>query len=400
MRTLFAGATVIDGRGGVLERQGVVVDGAVIESVGLNGAGSREFDNVHDLGGRVLMPGLIDTHLHFGGGDFDPSHAGEPVGVASLRSAEAAARSLRAGFTTIRSAGAPHHLDVDCRDAVGSGIVAGPRILASGRGITHTGGHMHEDAIIADGVDEIRKAVRALVARGVDSIKLFGVSAGVATAGADVGSAGYSVEEIAAAVAEGRKFGKLDQVHSISLAATRNAISAGVRSIDHGIFLDEEACQAMKQNGIMLVPTFGPFYYYTQRRQAEPWRIARAESLGEAGAASFRMAMELGVTIAVGSDLGAPSRMKNGENALELTQMWRAGMRADRVLVAATSTSARLLQLDDRIGSIEPGKLADLIVVDENPLDDVSVLERSVSLVMRDGVVYRDDHARLPAADA
>lgn len=252
---------------------------------------------------------------------------------------------------------------------------------------------MHEDAIVADGVDEIRRAVRALVARGVDSIKLFGVSAGVATGGADVGSAGYGVDEIAAGVAEARKFGKLDQVHSISLAATRNAIAAGVRSIDHGIFLDEEACVAMRAKGIMLVPTFGPFYYYTQRRQAEPWRIERAERLGDAGARSFRMAMELGVTIAVGSDLGAPSRMKNGENALELTQMCRAGMPADRVLVAATSTSARLLELDGRIGSVEPGKLADLIVVDESPLDDVGALERSVSLVMRDGVVHRDDRA-------
>jgi imidazolonepropionase-like amidohydrolase len=391
--TAFVNATVIDGLGGVRERQRVVVDGNRIVEVAAETAAPSggNAGTTYDLQGRVLIPGLIDTHLHFAGGDYDPDHENDSVGLASLRSADAARRSLLAGFTTIRSAGARDHLDIDARDAVNQGAIIGPRIVASGRGVTMTGGHVHDRAIEADGVDEVRKAVRTLVKRGADSIKIFAISAGVSTAGAEIDTEAYSVEEIRAAVVEAAKARKLNQTHSIGLTGTKNAIAAGVSSIDHGIYLDEEACQQMKERGIFLVPTFGPFYYYAVRRVAEPWRCVRAEPTLEPHRASFRMAMEMGVPIAMGSDLGAPSRMKNGENALELWLMVDAGMSPADAIVTATSSAARLLRLDHLIGSVEAGKLADLIVVGRNPLDDISALQDDIKLVMRDGVVYRDE---------
>lgn len=394
MPTLFANATVIDGLGSVWERKDVAVTGNRISAVGTAGSqSSAEFDRVVDLEGRNLMPGLIDTHLHFGGGDYDPAHEDDPVGLAALRSAEAAQRSLMAGFTTIRSAGAPDYLDVAVRDAVNQGTIVGPRILASGRGVTMTGGHEHRFAIEADGIDEVRKAVRTLVKHRVDSIKIFAISPGVSTAGVDVDTEAFTVEEIRTAVVEATKARKLNLTHSISLAGTKNAIESGVSSIDHGIFLDEEACQRMKEEGIFLVPTFGPFYYYTVRRIAESWRCRRADPLVKPHRTSFKIALDVGVKIAMGSDLGAPSRMKNGENAVELWLMVEAGMKPADAIVAATSAAARLLRLDHELGSVEVGKLADLIVVDRNPIDDITALQKSIGLVMKDGVIHRDDLA-------
>ena len=392
MNVLFTDAAVVDGLGGIRERQNVVVEGDRIAAVGPDrSAASREFDHVYDLQGRCLLPGLIDTHLHFAGGDYDPVHEEDPVGLAALRSFEAAHRSLLAGFTTIRSAGARDDLDIDVRDAVNQGVLPGPRILASGRGVTMTGGHVHETAIEADGVDEVRKAVRTLIKRGADSIKIFAISAGVATAGADIDTEAFSVDEIRAAVVEAHKARKLTQTHSIGLQGTKNAIAAGVDSIDHGIYLDEEACTRMRDQGIYLVPTFGPFYYYAVRRVAEPWRVVRAEPTLKPHRESFRLALETGVKVAMGSDLGAPSRMKNGENALELWLMADAGMKPEAVIVAATSSAAALLRLDHQLGSIEEGKLADLIVVGRNPIDDITALQHDVQFVMRGGVIYRDE---------
>jgi imidazolonepropionase-like amidohydrolase len=271
--TLFANATLIDGLGGVYERQDILIDGNRIAGVSARtDTTSESIDHVYVLGGRILMPGMIDTHLHFGGGDYDPETEDDPVGLASLRSIDALRRSLMAGFTTIRSAGAPVDLDVDARDAVDQGVIIGPRVLASGRGITMTGGHMHFYAIEADGAEEVTKAARWLIKRGVDSVKIFAISPGVATKGNPLDTAGFDVDEIRAAVVAARKAKKLTQTHSISLAGTKNAIEAGVHSIDHGVFLDEEACTRMNEKGIYLVPTFGPMYYYAVKRLAEPWR--------------------------------------------------------------------------------------------------------------------------------
>jgi imidazolonepropionase-like amidohydrolase len=179
--------------------------------------------------------------------------------------------------------------------------------------------------------------------------------------------------------------------HSIGLQAIRNAIAGGVDSIDHGQYLDEECAVQMKERGIYLVPTFGPFHYYTEVRKAEAWRIQRAEGIKAQHQRAYRLALEVGVPIAMGSDCGAPSRFPNGENALELTLMVRNGMPASRAVRCGTSEAARLAGVFDQVGSLEAGKLADLIVVDGNPLEDIAVLQHGVHLVMKGGTIYRDD---------
>ena len=391
--TLFLNALLLDGRGGYQERSGLLVEDTRIAAVGPNLAGrTRDAGMVIDLQGRALMPGMIDTHCHPGGGDFDPAHEDEPPGMQALRTVEAVQRTLRAGFTTIRSAGTKHGVDVDVRNAIRQGLVWGPRLVASGPGITCTAGHGHFWAVEVDGADAIRAEVRRQVLRlGVDSIKVLAVSGGIATANQEIDTEHYTVEEIAAAVDQSRKLGKLNQTHAISLKGIKNAIAAGVNSIDHGIFLDEEACAGMVAQGIFLVPSFGPFVYYEFKRLAEPWRWERALGVHAHHVRSFRMAMDRGVPIALGSDNGAPSRFKAGDNAEEYQFMVEAGMPPERAITAGASDAARLLRLDHEIGSLEPGKLADLVVVDGNPLEDITALHDRVVFVMRAGIVYRDD---------
>jgi imidazolonepropionase-like amidohydrolase len=338
------------------------------------------------------MPGLIDTHVHMAGGDYFPGYEQEAIGIAALRTAEAARRTLLAGFTTVRVASSRDFLDVDIRDAVNLGLIAGPRIMASGRGITCTGGHLHEAAMEVDGSDEIRKAVRHHVKRGANSLKIM-MSGGVATAGLPVQSEQFSVDEVKTAVYEAHRVGMKVLTHAIGLQAIRNAIEGGVDSVDHGQYLDEECALKMKERGIYLVPTFGPFYYYTEMRKAEDWRIQRAEAIKDQHQRAFRLALRVGVPIAMGSDCGAPSRFPNGENALEFTLMVRNGMPAAQAVRCGTSSAAQLVGLSEEVGSLEPGKRADLIVVDGNPLDDITRLQHGVRLVMKGGTVYRDDLA-------
>ena len=247
-----------------------------------------------------------------------------------------------------------------------------------------------------DGVDAVVRAVRYHAKRKVNSMKVM-MSAGVATAGANGQVAQFSPEETRAAVAEAHKYGMKVFTHSIGYEAIRNGVEAGVDSIDHGYWLDEELAENMRDRGTYLVPTFGPFHYYTVVRKAEAWRIARAEPVAPRLPAVFQLAMEIGVPIAMGSDCGAPSRYPNGENALELELMVKSGMKPEQALKVGTSEAAKLIGLSSDVGSLEAGKYADLIVVDGNPLDDIRVLRSSVKLVMKGGQVHRDDLGTSPS---
>jgi imidazolonepropionase-like amidohydrolase len=395
MAILFLNGTVIDGNGGIAERGALLVTGGTIEAVGpTTGLEARRADpdvTTIDLAGRTLMPGLIDTHVHLAGGDFEPNREADPVGLAAFRMVPPAMRTLQAGFTTIRVAGSRDFLDVDLRDAIAEGAVIGPRILASGRGLTTTGGHYHNwCAAEVDGVDAVRREVRSHVKRGVDSIKLM-LSPGIATEGSNVNTEQFSLEEVQVAVYEAHKVGKSVLSHAIGIGGIRNGVEAGVDSIDHGFYLDEEQAHKMKARGIYLVPTFGPTHYYVQKRQAEAWRIRRAEQVEPIHAAAFKLALDVGVPIALGCDCGAQSRMPNGENALEIELMVQNGMAPMAAILAATREAARLTRILDRVGTLEPGKAADLIVVEGNPVDDVTRLRTAIRMVVQAGQVRRDD---------
>jgi imidazolonepropionase-like amidohydrolase len=390
MNVVLRGGRIIDGLGQLLERGEVEVDGATISYAGPERSGAPGDSVLYDLDGRTVLPGLIDTHCHFAGGDYDPAHEFDSLPMAVLRTVPVVKRVLEAGFTTVRPAGSRDHLDLEIRDAIKQGVIPGPRVVACGRGITMTGGHLNEIAVEVDGVDAVRREVRAHIKRGVDSIKILALSGGVSTPNQDVQAEQFTFEEVEAAIYEAHKAGRTVLGHAIGEQGIMNGIRAGIDSIDHGIFLTEEACDLMKQKGIFYVPTFGPFYYYTERRLAEPWRIARAEPIKERHAQSFRMALEKGLTFAMGSDCGFASRFPNGENALEIELMVRHGMSPMDALVASTGNAARLLRLDQVTGSVTPGKLADLIVVDADPLEDITALQHQISLVMKEGVVHVD----------
>ncbi|MBI4277323.1 MAG: amidohydrolase family protein [Armatimonadetes bacterium] len=390
---LFRNGFLMDGLGGSVEGGDILVEGERIAAVGRGLEGRRGPDTrVVDLAGRSILPGLIDAHVHTGG-DFFPGNLQENLAMACFRTADAARRTLLAGVTTVRTAGSREFLDVDLRDAINAGLIVGPRVVASGRGLTTTGGHEHEMCMEVDGVDAVVNAVRYHMKRRCDSIKLM-MSAGVATRGPHVASAMFNLDEAKAAVFEAHKYGMKVLTHSFGVEAILNGIEAGVDSIDHGSWLNEELATMMKERGIYLIPTFGPGYYYTQIRKAEPWRIARSEQVTPVRIEAFHVALEIGVPVAMGSDCGGPSRFPNGENLLEMELMVKYGMKSEDVVKASTSETAKAIGLFHHIGSLEPGKLADLVVVEGNPIDDMGVMRRGVKLVMKGGNIYRDELAR------
>jgi imidazolonepropionase-like amidohydrolase len=391
MKTLFLGGLVIDGLGAHQERSGLLVEDDRIAAVGPDLEARRhEADRVVDLGGKTLMPGMVDCHAHPGGGDYKPEYARDPYGLAALRTIQALQRTLHAGITTVRSAGARDFVDVDARSAMRDGVFVGPRLLCAGRAITMTGGHGHAFAAEVDGPDNIRAEVRRQVKRGVDAIKIL-ASGGIGTPSQSPHSEMFTAEEVFAAADEARRAGKPILTHAMGNAPIRTCIAAGVTSIDHGNYLDEECCQMMIDKGIYYVPTFGCYYYYSVRRLAEPEKCARTDPVMAPHRQSFQMAMRMGVKIALGCDCGAPSRMPNGENALEFSLYVQNGMPAEQAIVCGTSSSAKLLRLDREIGSLEPGKQADLIVVDGNPLEDIDTLQHNIALVMKGGRMVRND---------
>jgi imidazolonepropionase-like amidohydrolase len=388
---VFVNGLVIDGLGGYRERADVLVEDSRIARVGVGVTSGQSAQQRIDLAGRTLMPGMIDCHAHPGGGDYDPGHADEPIAVMALRTLQALQTTLLAGVTTVRNAGVGHFLDVDVRDAINAGIAWGPRVLACGPIIRPTGGYATGEQLeVGAGPWAVREAVRTCLKRGVDAIKLL-ASGAVSQGGEAVDAETFTREEMVAAVDEARRAGRPTLAHCIGNKGVKHAVAAGIDSVDHGIYLDEEDCAEMIQRSIYLVPSFGPFYYYSVKRIAEAWRCERADPIMQPHRTSFQMALHMGVKIAMGCDCGAPSRMKNGENPLEYQLMVDNGMSPDQALVAGAINAARLLRLDKEIGSVEAGKRADLIVVDGNPLDDISVLQTRVQLVMRGGVVYSPD---------
>jgi imidazolonepropionase-like amidohydrolase len=391
MKTLFLNGLLIDGLGGYQERSALLVEDDRIRAVGPAAAAERAAaDRLIDLDGKALMPGMIDCHAHPGGGDYQPGEEQESVGLAALKTVGALRRTLRAGITTVRSAGARDFVDVDAREAMAQRAFVGPRLLCAGRAITMTGGHGHAFAAEVDGPDNVRAEVRRQIKRGVDAIKIL-ASGGIGTPAQSPHHEMFTAEEIAAAADEARRAGIPTLTHAMGNQAVRNCIAAGVTSIDHGNFLDEEVCQMMVDRGISYVPTFGCYYYYAVMRLAEPEKCERTLPVMEPHRQSFQMAMRMGVKIALGCDCGMPSRMPNGANALEYWLYVQNGMSADQAIVAGTSSSARLLRLDHLIGSLEAGKQADLVVIDGNPLDDIVTLQHQVALVMRDGQIVRNE---------
>jgi imidazolonepropionase-like amidohydrolase len=398
-------ARLVDGRGGApLAPAMVRVEGDRIAEVGSRvaiPAGAR----VIDLGEATLLPGLIDLHTHLTdkpGVHWEQALVSTTPGQAALWGAANARETLRAGFTTCRDMGPTWpYVDVDLRGVIEAGGVPGPRLLVAGNYVSSTGGagdarqfSIYVDVPIvrnlADGPDEITKAVRTHLKNGADFIKILATGA-VLSKGIPPGSQQYSDAEIQAAVTEARRWGRPVAAHAHGADGIKAAIRAGVRTIDHGSMLDDEAVAMLKaSSSTYYVPTLYTSDVIDSSPSVPESQKERERQIKEAQYAGFRRALAAGLPIGLGSDAAV---IPHGQNAHELSVRVRMGEKPMAALVSATRLNAEILGWSDRIGTVEKGKLADLVAVPGDPLADITAVER-VGFVMKGGTIHRDDLAR------
>ncbi len=384
----------------------IVIEGDRIRS--MEGAAAQAHGaRVVDLGDATCLPGLIDTHVHLTG-ETSPTGFTDQfrwnVADYAIRSTVYARRTLQAGFTTVRNLGDNVGESVALRDAINAGVVAGPRIYTAGTAIGSTGGHADgsdgyrknlagdpgPEVGIINGVDDAWKAVRQHYKDHVDLLKIM-PSGGVLDESASVDNAQMTDAEIAAVVAAAHDYGFSVAAHAHGAEAIRRAVRAGVDSIEHGTFMDEEGMRLMKQRGTWYVPTIIAGRFVEEKATTPgyyPARIAeKAKQVGPLIQQTAGRAYKAGVRLAFGTDAGV---YPHGDNAKEFGYMVEAGIPAAYALQAATLHAAELLRKSRDIGSLEAGKLADIVAVDGDPLQDIAALRR-VRFVMKGGVVYREN---------
>ena len=382
---------ILDGRGHKLERGTLVIDGDRILAIGPDQTvrvpkGAQRVDGR----GLTVLPGLIDCHVHFCLGaeaDVVAAVEEESSAVTLLKAAELARRTLRAGFTTVRDVGFRDHAVFALKRAIEAGLTPGPRILAAGLAICMPGGHARFIGREADGVEAVRAAVRDQLAAGAEVIKVI-ASGGVLTPGTSPDQAQMTVEELSAAVEVAATHGRHVAAHAHGASGMKNALRAGVHSIEHATLMDDEAAAMMTQRGVYMVPTLSALATTaacpTGCGIPESAR-SKAKNMVKQHEKSFRAAVRRGVPIALGTDAGTPFN-HHGENAQELERMVALGMTPMDAIMTSTSSAARLLRLSDEIGTIEVGKQADLLVVEGNPLRNIGLLlkqERIVGVMQR-----------------
>ncbi len=358
---------------------------------------------VVDLKDKTLLPGLIDCHTHL---TFDPDGFGySSLGISTAREALKGAKNARltleAGFTTVRNVGANGYSDTALRDAINAGEVAGPRIFASGPALGITGGHCDENLLpfefhhtsdgVADGVPGVMQKTREVIKYGADVIK-FCSTGGVLSFGDDPKASQYTLEEMKTIVAEAHRLGRKVAAHAHGGDGIKLAVTAGVDSIEHGSYIDDEAVKLMKERGTYLVPTLylGEWFLENYQRMGVPAPMAaKGKEVLPIARKNIARAFEQGVPVAFGTDSAV---YPHGLNAREFAVYVKLGMTPIRAIQSATVHASKLLGWEDRIGAVEPGKFADLIAVDGDPTKDVTELER-VKFVMKGGVIVkRSDH--------
>jgi len=374
----------------------ILIDGETIVDVFPAGArydSPEKIDRRIDAGSGFILPGLINCHTHIClDGSPDPvSHLiHEGLIRTSVKSSEALRKTLMAGVTTIRDLGGRGGIDIALRDAVRDGVVQGPRVLASGEVICMTGGHGWFFGDEADGPDEVRKATRRQLKSKVDLIKVM-ATGGALTEGVEPGSPQLTVDEMRAAVEEAQKAGKRVACHAHGNRGILNALQAGVSTIEHGTYLDEKAIDLMLEKGVYYIPTIIPLMRNAQggtQAGIPDYAVRNAKEMMKNRLSSVRLAHERGVNLAAGTDAGTPLN-PHGDMVDELIWLARECMTPEEALIAATHSAAKALGIDDRIGTLEKGKIADLIIIGENPFAGLERL-RDIRLIMKAGAVVSD----------
>jgi imidazolonepropionase-like amidohydrolase len=339
----------------------------------------------------TLLPGLIDCHVHLAlsGGPNWLSEVQQSYALACWRAAAFARATLRAGFTSVRCLGGRDGLDPALRDAQRAGVVEAPRIVTANLAICITGGHGAWIGREADGADEVRKAVREQLRAGADCIKLI-ATGGVMTPGVDIGSQQLTLEELQAGVEEAHKAGRKAASHAHGADGIHAAVLAGIDSIEHGSFLRDDTIELMKERGTCLSMTLcsAAGIASAPPDSVPEWARQKAAVAAEAMIDSFRRAYQAGVKLVLGTDAGTPYNF-HGANARELALMVQHGAAPLDALKAATINGAELLQIADEVGSIEPGKQADLVLCEGNVIEDVTRLcqPENIKLVTQAGRV-------------
>ena len=399
-------ARLFDSTSGQLVTPGmVVVSNGVIQSLGGDAPAGA---TVIDLGDATLLPGFIDAHTHLSE-EFNPDYNGDallslqrPISELAIRATANARKTVLAGFTTVRDLGSSDFIDVGLRNSINAGYVPGPRMLVSVHALGSTGGHCDggagfrhdvfgretgpEDGVI-NSADQARYAVRFNIKYGADVIKTC-ASGGVLSPTDDVDVPQLSQAELNALVDEAHTLRRKTAAHAHGAEAAKRAILAGIDSIEHGTFIDDEDMRMMHERGTFLVPTLTTRVGLAESK-FPPLVQAKATRAVQQQDAMVKRALALGVKIALGTDAAV---YPHGDNALEFAFMVADGMTPAQSLMAGTTSAAELLGLKDKIGALKPGMLADVVAVPGNPLENIKQTQ-SVIFVMKDGAILRNDRA-------
>jgi imidazolonepropionase-like amidohydrolase len=401
MMKMFINGRLIDGTGQLVERSAVVIqDSRFIKVTTPQKMGDFKGE-IFDISGLTIMPGLIDCHVHLClSGEADPFYLlpGLPPPLLALRFLKNAQDTLSSGITTVRDQGAIGHIDFSVRRAAEEGLFTLPRLVLSGKAITMTGGHGWQfGGREADGPDEVRKAVREQIRAGANSIKIM-ASGGALTEGSEPGCVTYSLDELRAAIEEAHKAGRRTSTHAHAATSIKNAVKAGIDSVEHGIFMDHEALDLLGKHHIYYVPTVvAPLRTLEDATSEVPtWVIDKVKGFKDIFVKTVKMAHQKGLKIAMGSDAGTPLNL-HGQNLKELEFFVSIGFSPMEALIAATKTAAETLGLEKELGTVEEGKLADLIVVDGDPLEDIRCLQnkKKILYVVKGGEVIMGQRARI-----
>jgi imidazolonepropionase-like amidohydrolase len=405
-RTVIRPGRVLDVRSGELRaNQAIVVEGEKIVQVGPAGeVKAAAGDTTIDLPEATLLPGLIDAHTHL---TFDLNSLGyQGLGISTAREAlhgaRNAKRTLEAGFTTVRNVGANDYADIALRDAINDGDVIGPRMVASGPLIGITGGHCDQNLLppafhfqaagVADGVEAVQHKVREVIKYGADVIKIC-ATGGVLSKGDDPNASQFTLEEMKAIVAEAHRLGRKVAAHAHGAQGVIWASEAGVDSVEHGHLMDDAAVATLKKNGTYLVPTLFLGEYmlaHLEHSDVPDYSKQKMRDVAAAMQKNVKKAFDAGVKIAFGTDAAV---YPHGLNAGEFHVYVKLGMTPLAAIQTATINAADLLGWTKQVGTLEPGKWADMIAVDGDPTKDVTILEH-VKFVMKGGAVYKNEYAK------